>query len=245
MSKTKVITICGSLKFQNQMMIETERLELEGNCILSVIYPPVGFDKNNYSEAQGAILDKMHKIKIDMSDAIFVVNVGGYIGQSTKSEIEYALQTGKEVMYLESPKQGSPKKIIRVGVGVVVKDKQGRILLGKRNKNKKYDPKKLEAKWDWSLPGGGLEYGETFEECAIREVKEETNVDIKNPTLICTYNDVDERAHWVTIGMMATEYSGNPIANEPENYTEWAWFDLYKLPENIFSPSMKVIKKLR
>jgi hypothetical protein len=97
--KPKIITICGSLKFQTQMVIEAERLELAGNCVLSVIYPPPNFDKDNYTTEQGAMLDEMHKIKIDLSDTIFVVNVGGYIGNSTKSEIEYAKQLGKEIIY--------------------------------------------------------------------------------------------------------------------------------------------------
>ena len=48
------------------------------------------------------MLDNMHKRKIDMADAIYVINVGGYIGESTKSEIEYALRNGKKVYYLES-----------------------------------------------------------------------------------------------------------------------------------------------
>lgn len=97
----KIITICGSLRFQDQQMITAERLELEGNAVISCIYPPPNFDKDSYIKEQGDMLDKMHKAKIDISDAIFVVNVGGYVGTSTKSEIEYAKKTGKEVMWLE------------------------------------------------------------------------------------------------------------------------------------------------
>lgn len=100
MKKIKIITICGSLKFKKQMMIETERLELEGNCVLNVIYPTKQ-DKDAYTPAQHEILDKMHKVKIDLCDAIFVVNVNGYIGDSTRSEIEYAKQKNKEILYYE------------------------------------------------------------------------------------------------------------------------------------------------
>lgn len=247
MSKPKIITVCGSLKFQHQMMVETERLELEGNCVLSVVYSSPGFSKDYYSAEQEAMLDKMHKIKIDMSDAIFVINVGGYVGPSTKSEIEYAQKTGKEVMYLVDPNsipKTQPSKIIRVGIGVIVQNKQGQILLGKRNKAKKREVGKLKADWDWSLPGGGLEWGETFEEGAAREVLEETDIKIKSPKMLCVYNDIDENAHWVTIGMFADKFSGTVKVNEPDTYTEWAWFDPNNLPENVFSASMKVIKKL-
>lgn len=99
--RAKVITICGSLKFQDEIMKQSERLELEGNCVLSIIYP-TNADKDYYTEEQVDILDKMHKQKIEMSDGIFVVNVGGYIGSSTKSEIEYAKKLNKEIQYLET-----------------------------------------------------------------------------------------------------------------------------------------------
>lgn len=101
MGKVKIITMCGSLKFMKQMMIEAERLEFEGSCVLNVICPTKA-DKDVYTEEQLKILGKMHKIRIDLSDAIFVVNVGGYIGNQTKNEIEYATQKGKEIIYLES-----------------------------------------------------------------------------------------------------------------------------------------------
>lgn len=101
MDKAKVITICGSLKFEREMKREAERLELEGNCVLSVIYPgSESFNKDDYTSEQGNLFDKLHKQRIDMSDAIFVVNVDGYIGSSTKSEIEYAKENNKEIIYL-------------------------------------------------------------------------------------------------------------------------------------------------
>lgn len=102
MEKAKVITICGSLKFEKKMRKETERLALEGNCVLSVIYPASSdFNKEDYTKEQSALFDKLHLQKIDMSDAIFVVNVNGYIGNSTKNEIEYAKSKEKEIIFLE------------------------------------------------------------------------------------------------------------------------------------------------
>ena len=98
--KTKIITICGSLKFMQQMIEIAEKLELEGNCVLSVVYPTK--NKEDYTADEIEILGKMHRTKIDISDAIYVVNVGGYIGTSTKNEIEYAKQKGKEIIYLEN-----------------------------------------------------------------------------------------------------------------------------------------------
>ena len=97
--KVKIITICGSLKFKNKMMEMAIKLELEGNVVLTPIYPIT--DNNIYSKKEIIMLGKMHKEKINLSDAIFVVNVDGYIGDSTKSEIEYAKKLNKEIMYLE------------------------------------------------------------------------------------------------------------------------------------------------
>lgn len=94
----KIITICGSLRFQKEMMEIAEKMELEGNCILTVIYPTKE-NKDAYTEQEFEMFDKMHKEKIKLSDAILVVNVDGYIGSSTKSEIEFAKSLGKEIIY--------------------------------------------------------------------------------------------------------------------------------------------------
>lgn len=99
--KFKVITICGSLKFEKQMLEQAVKLELEGNCVLNVVFP-VSKDKDAYTKEQIELLDKMHRQRIEMSDAIFVINVDGYIGESTKNEIEYAKKLNKEIIYLEN-----------------------------------------------------------------------------------------------------------------------------------------------
>ena len=96
----KIITMCGSLKFESEIRHHSERLALEGNCVLAIIYPTKE-DKDAYTPEQHKLLDIEHKKKIDLSDAIFIVNVDGYIGSSTRSEIEYAKKLGKEILYLE------------------------------------------------------------------------------------------------------------------------------------------------
>lgn len=94
----KIITVCGSLKFKDEMMEIAEKMELQGNCMLSVIYP-TNPDKDAYTDEEADMLDKMHKEKIKLSDAILVVNVNNYIGSSTKSEIEFAKNLNKEIIY--------------------------------------------------------------------------------------------------------------------------------------------------
>jgi hypothetical protein len=96
----KVITLCGSTKFRDEFMAEQKRLTLEGNIVISVGLFGHSGDTEVWLEETKTMLDDMHKRKIDMADEIFVINVGGYIGESTKSEIEYARKTNKVVKYL-------------------------------------------------------------------------------------------------------------------------------------------------
>ena len=93
----KIITLCGSLKFQKEMMINAEKLALEGNCILTPIYPVI--ENIEITEEQIAMLKEAHFKRIEVSDAIFVLNVNNYIGNSTNLEIEYAKRLGKEIIY--------------------------------------------------------------------------------------------------------------------------------------------------
>lgn len=99
--KYKVITLCGSTKFKDDFIREQKRLTLEGNIVLTVGMFGHSGDNEVWMEDTKAMLDDMHKRKIDMADEIFVINKGGYIGTSTKSEIEYALKTNKKVVYME------------------------------------------------------------------------------------------------------------------------------------------------
>ena len=107
--KYKVVTLCGSTKFKDQFMQAQKDLTLKGYIVISVgVFGHSGDEEVWENMDEGTLtktkemLDDMHKRKIDMADEIFVINVGGYIGQSTKSEIEYAQKTGKIVNYLEN-----------------------------------------------------------------------------------------------------------------------------------------------
>ena len=102
--KYKVITLCGSTRFKDEFMEAQKRLTLEGNIVISVgLFGHAGDAEvwENMDEGTLTKTDDMHKRKIDMADEIFVINVGGYIGSSTRSEIEYAKMNGKTVRYLE------------------------------------------------------------------------------------------------------------------------------------------------
>ena len=107
--KYKVITLCGSTRFREQFMQAQKDLTLQGYIVISVgLYGHAGDAEVWENMTEGTLtktkemLDDMHKRKIDMADEVFVVNVGGYIGDSTKSEIKYAHENGKVVRYLEN-----------------------------------------------------------------------------------------------------------------------------------------------
>ena len=100
--KYPVITLCGSTRFKEQFLEAQKRLTLEGNIVISVGLFGHSGDEEVWNEGTKEMLDDMHKRKIDMADAVYVINVGGYIGSSTRSEIEYAKKQGKQVLYLEN-----------------------------------------------------------------------------------------------------------------------------------------------
>lgn len=102
----RVITLCGSTRFKEAFLKTQKHLTLEGNIVISVgFFSQTDDIWNGMTEEEISekllMLSDMHKQKIAMSDEIFVINVGGYIGESTLSEIEYAKSIGKEVRYLE------------------------------------------------------------------------------------------------------------------------------------------------
>ena len=93
----KIITLCGSLKFQQEMMSVAEKMALEGYCVFTPIYP---VSKNfKRTEEQLIKLKEAHFKKIELSNTILVVNVNNYIGNSTNLEIEYAKKLGKKIIY--------------------------------------------------------------------------------------------------------------------------------------------------
>lgn len=101
MNKYPVITLCGSTRFKEEFESVNRDLTLSGHIVISV--GCFGHAGDNFSEDQKVMLDDIHKHKIDMSDAIYVINKNGYIGESTRDEIRYALAHNKEVMFMEAP----------------------------------------------------------------------------------------------------------------------------------------------
>jgi hypothetical protein len=106
MSKPKVVCLCGSTKFKKAFEEANKSETLKGNIILSVgCFPHSDNNQSPEKELGGDVklmLDDLHKRKIDLADEVFILNVGNYVGKSTRNEIKYAEFWGKPVRYLEN-----------------------------------------------------------------------------------------------------------------------------------------------
>lgn len=116
-----------------------------------------------------------------------------------------------------------------VGVGVIVIRDQ-KVLLGKR--------KNAHGKGDWNFPGGHLEFGEEIIDCAIRETREETGLNLTDAYIGPFTNDLfaQENKHYITIFVIGSSTQGDPQVLEPHKCTSWHWFSWDKLPQPLFLP---------
>lgn len=123
----------------------------------------------------------------------------------------------------------------KVGIAsIVIKD--NKVLMGIR--------KNALGEGTWHFPGGHLEYGESWEECASRETMEEANISIKNSKFLTITNDVftKESKHYVTIFIKSDYASGELKVMEPEKCEKWEWFDTKSLPAPVFKPIENLLK---
>ena len=130
---------------------------------------------------------------------------------------------------------GNPQ--VRVGLGVMI-FKNGKVLLGKR--------KGSHGEGEYSFPGGHMEFGESFEECAKRETFEEAGIRIKNIKFLLLSNiKIWEGKHYLHIGLAADWESGEPAVKEPEKCDGWGWYDINNLPNPLFLPVVESIDAYR
>ena len=125
------------------------------------------------------------------------------------------------------------EKVVKVGVGLYIFNAQHQLLLGLR--------KSKHGEGTWCPPGGHLEYGESFEQAAVRETKEETGIliDETQTTIAGVTNDffAESGKHYITIHLIVKNIESKPQVCEPEKCAEWQWFPLEKLPEKLFLPA--------
>lgn len=129
------------------------------------------------------------------------------------------------------------EKIVRVGVGCWIFNPKGQILLGKRLSK--------HGTGTWAPPGGHLEFGETPEQCAVRELFEETGVKFEptNFKFITYTNDIFPEKHYITVHLRADNMNIDPKVMEPNKCEKWEWFDMNKLPSPLFLSAQNLLKQ--
>lgn len=133
------------------------------------------------------------------------------------------------------------KQYPRAGVGVMV-IRNNKILLGLRHSDPEKADSELHGEGTWSMPGGKVDWHQTIEESARRELLEETSLMAKKLKLISVTDEIVYDNHFVTNGFICTEFEGNVRVMEPDEIVEWRWFSLSDLPEKVFPPCVKIIK---
>lgn len=132
------------------------------------------------------------------------------------------------------PTEEKPK--VRGGVRVMLY-RDGKILLSLRNSDPAKAQSSLRGEGTWTMPGGKLEFGETIEEGAKREVLEETGIILNEVKVMCLNTEKNQHAHYITVGTYCDNFSGEAELKEPEEIVDWQWFDLNNLPSPIFPSS--------
>ncbi|PSV01778.1 nucleotide triphosphate diphosphatase NUDT15 [Photobacterium kishitanii] len=124
-----------------------------------------------------------------------------------------------------------------VGIGIIIVNQHGQILIGKR--------KNSHAPY-YSIPGGHMELGETFSQCAIREAEEETGLTIYQPQVIAVTNNLttyhESGKHYISVALLATQFSGELTLKEPDKCEGWQWIDPTKVPSPQFDASEQSIQ---
>ena len=131
---------------------------------------------------------------------------------------------------------------VGVGVGVIVLNNEGKVLLILRNSDREKADSDMRLEGTYTLPSGKVLYNEKLKNAAMRKLKDEVflNVSVNDLDIISISNDINEYAHYVTIGMIANKYSGE-VKLKKDEFVSYDWFDLDKLPINLCEPSKRII----
>ena len=128
-----------------------------------------------------------------------------------------------------------------VGLGVIILNEENKVLLILRNEDPVKAGSDMRLEGTWTLPAGKVKTGETLFEAAKRKVKSEVNLEIDQMSVVSIADDINEHAHFLTVGILAKEKNGNIDLGKTEEHVSFDWFKLDSLPDNLCDPSKKII----
>lgn len=130
----------------------------------------------------------------------------------------------------------------KVGVGIIILNELKRVLLILRNDDKDKALSDMRLEGTWTLPAGKVKAGETIIQAAIRKAKEEVNLDVDGLDIVSLADDINEYAHFLTVGFLANSWDGVVSLGDTEEHVGFGFFDLSDLPENLCEPSIKILR---
>lgn len=134
---------------------------------------------------------------------------------------------------------------LEAGIGVMILNDNDDVLLILRNSDPKLAKSDMHLEGTWTLPAGKIRYNETLIDAAKRKVKEETNLDINGIKVISIADDINEYAHFLTIGILAISYNGTIDLGSSMEHVDYKFYSLDDLPKNLCEPSKKIIKNYK
>lgn len=129
-----------------------------------------------------------------------------------------------------------------VGIGIIILNELKEVLLILRNDDTMKADSDMRLEGTWTLPAGKVKTGETLYEAARRKVKAEVNLDADNFEVVSIADDINEYAHFLTVGVMANEWSGDISLDDTEEHVDYGFFAMDNLPENLCEPSKKILR---
>lgn len=219
----EILTICGSMRFEREMQDIAYLLETQyGFTILQCIF---GNGRVPSENEKNALIDA-HMKKIDISDGIYVVDIGGYIGESVQQEISYARKNNKKIYYHSSFLPNRPFRLNPthlVSVAALVTNGRGEVLL-------------VNSPWrGWEYPGGLIEPGETFLDALHREIREESGVEVEITGFVGICKNIEKdivnidfTARYVGGSLTVSDESTEVVWVAPETAMEMVTFPLTK-----------------
>ena len=137
------------------------------------------------------------------------------------------------------------ENIMGIGVGVILLNDEGKVLLLLRNNDEKLADSNMHYEGQYTLPAGKVKFGETLEQAAKRKTKVETNLDvnIEDINVVCMINDHNEYAHYLTVGTIAKNYSGIIDLGKTQEHVDYLFADMNNLPKNTCESSKKIIDR--